>query len=281
MNSFISKTEGLNTELSNASRRMAIDFRNAIDTRLKQAIPAYKEAARQFDEFRTMVPETLLQYGNPQKEVFYGKLKNAEGKLFEKIQDVISRSKQGGSSSILDINTRKNLEQNLLKLEQTNPTAIKQMGYNSAQEAIDDLAKKSDIGALFKEVSGVEARTSMPKSIQTAALGVAETGRGIIEGVANKAGLAMGSKSMKAVAAPMQQMNKIFKASDDKLRGLAERMAQSQDKLAQNTGEKLLQALDNKGDVSRNAILFTILQNPNLRGQIQEDDVMDVPDNGR
>lgn len=258
-NQLIDTLKGIQTEGAVFTRKLAFDFKNSLDNALKENIPEYAEASRKFSDFRTSVPETIVNKDIPSEYSNFsmGKAKAADENLFSASKSMFERSQLRGESNKVETETFVKLARNLRGLEKSNPEAIKKMGFANAEEAINAIRNSSDKEAMLRQVYGVEPRGGLKHSLTTETLGYGM-------GLANKAGLA--AKSIDKMS------SSLFKAPSEQLQSLAGRL--KADPAGARYGEALENAINSKNDNLKNAALFSILQNPDLRLHLENE-----PDN--
>jgi len=263
-------------EVGNFAGVLASDLRQSIINKLKTASPEYRKAAEDFSQFRKLIPETIMGYGNPYKDVYMGSLKNAPGDLFQKTKRMLESYQKIGTSGEEGTLTALKLFENLKELEKINPEAIKQMGYESADQAISDITRKSNLNVLKQEVSGNEPRAGLGTEIKSGLSGASTTARGYALSAINRLGVAAGSKSAqglaevgKAVSAPLKAPAKIFELPTQTLSSIADAMEASGSSKLKDAGSKLKRAIEldakERGSVATRATLFTLMQMPEAR----------------
>lgn len=259
----INNLSGINSEVANTARKLAVNLRSVTDNKLKDAIPAYKEAAKQFSEFRSSIPESIITKGLPQEysNTMLGKLKKADEKLFKSSKELIEQAQTPGTANKDALETMTTLSDNLKKLEKVNPAALKEMGFETAQDAIEKLEKASQRQSMLKQAYGTNPQVGINTLLSGQLFGFATTGAGQGLSIANKAGQVVGSDLAKKSAA-------LFKAPDNELKGVVNKLKQM--KGGERFASALETAINNKNEGLKNAALFSILQNPELRLQLED-----------
>lgn len=262
------KLAGFNSDQAHLAKNVGTDLANALDQNLKSSIPEYQKAARSFEEFRRLIPETIISKGTPDQygKVYMGSLKNPELKLHEATEMMLKKAKLPGEAAVEGRKTFETLRRNLGVLEQNNPKAVKGLG-GTSEEVTGKLKRQADELAMIRQAQGFDPQEGAKNVIGGAISGLSSTGRGISASLANKAGMVN-----KAVgqSAPVRVASKVFNAGNDQLLRLA-------GKLKANTatsqmGEALERALNNKNEVAKNAVLFKLMQNPEYRNLFKDEE---------
>lgn len=270
IDAFVGRFEGSRNRTSaedailNNLRRLRTDLSNTIKTE----IPAYKNAASRFEEFRRLVPETIMSGDVPRdiSQVYMGDLKNAPQKLFNYLGKLVKSSTAGGTSNretkTAFVNTIKGMKQfeaneaaRIAKGE-----AKEQVLKRSAKDYEKTIKEFADDAQARRSAETLEERTSTYKTLGSAALGAGESGRAKIMAAANIAGRA---------AAPISKNAK-------KLMELpAEKMLQYADRLDTiglgHLGTALRTGVQSGDQQKIKAAMFVIMQNPNARNSIEEE----------
>ena len=89
--------------------------------------------------------------------------------------------------------------------------------------------------------------------------------------IANKAGVVYGKMGSVAQNPVLNVGKKLYAASDDALRDLSKTLDGIPGQ--KSMSDALNKALDSKDSVAKNAVLFSIMQNPNLRSVVGSDNL--------
>lgn len=254
------------SEVGMATRDI-ISLRNSLDQALKSNLPEYRAAAQRFYEFRSKLPETFIRGETPQEltDKIYGGLKNKESELFGKIRGTIANATKGGGaveSKTIHANLLKNVEE-LARIEsdkiakgviKPGEDIFSLMG-TTPDKFLSDFGKAADISAARSSAQGT-ALTAEGADIVKESIGIpAMVGQG---GVVRAAGWAG-----RRVADVKGMGNKLYSMGPEQLMGVVEKLAKNP---AHSVKARALQdAIANSDTAKKNAILFTIMQNPNLR----------------
>lgn len=259
-----SKLSGLGGEVAPIAQRQGLKLAGALDQSLKSQIPEYADAAQKFYDFRSSIPETILQPGIPvdKRTVYLGDLKNKEAELFDAAKDLFSNAQMPGAAVTSGARAGlKELGQNLQTLGRTNPEAVQGLG-GSPQEVYANLRDKANQLAMIKQSMGVDPHQGLNKTILGQVVG---SGQGLGLNIANKVGRAV---KVAGQSGPVQLGTKLYSSSNEDLLGLAQYMKESP--ATKLLGDSLETALQNKTDFAKNAILFRMLQDPSYRGLLKE-----------
>lgn len=258
------RLNGLNSDVANISRQRGHALAQSLDNQIKNQIPEYKLAASQFSQFRSSIPETLLQPGLPSelRTKQLGSLKNKETALYKAASHVFGDAHMPGSSTVNGPRAAMGeLGENLQKLEKSNPAAVKGLG-GSAEDVAKKWQTQADRMAVLKQSQGVEPHEGLKKTIVGQVIG---SGEGFTYNMANRAGRI--SKSI-GQSAPVKASARAFAAGNDSLMQLASHLKTT--KGGQPLGEALEKALNNKDEMAKNAVLFKMLQIPEYRNMLRD-----------
>lgn len=258
------KLGGLSSDVATIARQRGNSLAQALDNQLKVQVPEYKKAAAQFANFRSSIPETLLQPGLPAelRTKQLGGLKDKTTELYKGASNVFGNAHMPGSSTIEGPRAAMGeLSDNLQKLQKSNPEAVKALG-GSAEDVAQKWHDQADKMAVLRQSQGVEPHEGLKKTIIGQVVG---SGEGFAYNMANRAG-----KINKSIgqSAPVKTSQRVFAASNDALMGLAAHLKST--KGAEPLGEALEKALANKDDMGKNAVLFKLLQVPEYRNMLRD-----------
>ena len=122
---------------------LGYQFQSQAGDLLKQAVPDYATAADRFEQFRRLVPETIISGSTPVdiSGVKLGNLKNDEAKLFQATKGMIQGAEVPGSSNNNASETFKNFLNGLNQFDQSEAGRVE-----SGAISPDDLPKMIDSG---------------------------------------------------------------------------------------------------------------------------------------
>ena len=247
---------------------VAIDLQNNINQTIKNNIPEYAEKAKYFEEFHRLIPETILSKGwSPQTTgIYYGSLKNSDQKFVEAARTMLSLGQMSGTEADRARSTLNQIRKNLLHLDETQPETVKKFSRGlSGKDFGSKLRGQADELAMLHAARGLtpndppdlwrqgyEAISKLATGSKAPTLGAAHT---------------LG----KAVSGDMSKLTqRVYRASNDKLLQTAGFLKSSKVKPFAVYGDKLEQAILNKSESSKNAILNIMLQQPELRNLIKD-----------
>jgi len=251
---------------------MGYDFQYRIGSILKEAVPEYKIAANRFEEFRRLVPETIISGSTPVdiSGVKLSNIKNQEGKLFDSTRKMIQGSQNPGFGSSKDAETFSNFIKGLKQFETSEAQRVKQglIKKESTPKMIDSTDSQSkSIEKMVRDKADQSAmiqhawRVNPQESLQTAAKG-SLFGKGSVINVANKYGLYKDT----ITRTPVEITKKLLNAPEHEIRSIASKISDVPG--LENLGNALLKGLDNKDQAAVNAAIFSIMQNPLARLKI-------------
>jgi hypothetical protein len=268
--------DGDNSFLASQTKEAVADMVRGVDTTLKNAIPEYRLAAKKFAQNRSSTIEQAMSGHVPveQSNIKYGKTKNADLKLRNKLEDLLQGATTEGSGNKGEVKGAYFLlKEKLRQLEKSNPEAFKAMGTN-ADDLIRSIRDKADDSALIQAYSQQNPRSTIPKDPASivSSLGGSMNSKAI--GFSNKMGLWKVPQKLEnaALAAPRLTKKALFDMPLEGLSSIAGKFAAAENPQAKKFGEALMKAINNKDQVAKNATLFAIMQNPNLRQMLDLDD---------
>ena len=220
--------------------------------------PMVRQAARdglQYlqSDLQTQVPELRAN------DAAYNALKNAQklfGKRYNAQDQLVQSTKQAnllersGKESISGVSAKQQLQNAMDQIRKVSPDFADQM----EQKLGDTL----DTFQLAKQANSPDVNLSSLKSSL------------------NKSGSWIGAKAGEGLHAisknPVMEASKsLYSATDDALRGFSQKLGTQGGETGQRLSQALNSALDNKNQMAKNAILFSIMQNPMLRNLVGAD----------
>ncbi len=253
---------------------LGFEFQGQIGDLLKNAVPEYKIAAERFEQFRRLVPETVISGSTPVEisNVKLGNLKNDEAKLFQSTKNMIQGARMPGSGVNTSKETFKNLINGVNEFEQSEAQRLAsgQIAANEEMPKLVDMANESQASGLQKQIKDRADNSALlqqawrvnPQESAATSIKGAMFGRGSVVNMANKYGLYKDTLS-KPVTAPAKLASNIYKASEEQLKQLAQHMSEIPG--LQSVGKALMAGLENKDVSGVNAAIFSIMQNPQAR----------------
>lgn len=273
----IEKIQGMklpSPELQEAEKILR-GLRNNLDERLKQTIPEYATAARRFYDFRRAYMEQPISGAmSPEvNDILYSTLNKAEPKLIGAYEDLIARS-TADSHATADVETNfsklmgalTDFEQKELSL--LSQGKIKEPVMPGAKQFMQQISDYSDDAAVRRQTRKTQESQGGEKAFAKNLLGLGETGRGMALSAGYYTGRITASKPAQKVA---RMSRNIYNAPAETLASLGESLKAN--KKTRSLGVALLEGIQNGDAQKRNAALFTIMQNPNARAIVEEQDV--------
>lgn len=259
---------------------LGYEFQGQIGGLLKSSVPEYKIAAERFEQFRRLVPETIISGSTPIdiSGVKLGSLKNDEAKLFSSAKNMIQGARMPGTAAMESKETFKNFLNGLNEFSQNEAQRVKlglikntdvpkliDQTSGSQTQAMEKLIKeKADQSALLQQAWRVNPQESAGTSIKGSIFG-----KGSVMNLANKYGLYKDTL-LKPVKAPAELSKQLYNSSETQLKGLAQKMSEVPG--LGNLGKMLLEGIENKDKSGINAAIFSIMQNPQARILVNGDE---------
>ena len=263
----------------------ALNLRKAIDVELKNSIPEYRHAAERFAQFRNSIPETILGSGKSSEanNVIFGKLRDKDTKLYEGVKRLIEGATRAGTSSSESKSVLVKLRTALKEIEASEAAQIRvgklnpkdsvfaKMG-QTPEEFIQTIKNNADASAAKHAALGMNPHAGVETTIKGAVTGIANTGRGTLMTSANKFGL-YADRPIKAIkiaaAKPAELGRQLYNLTNDQYIKLSQKL--HLDPSTTVYGKALEDAIKNSDMAKRNAVLFSMLQQKNIRNMLNEE----------
>jgi len=224
-------------------------FNQSLTNGLEEQVSGFKQALKDYHDYSSSLEQFPKKGVDLSKESQYGKLDKDK---FTKL--MTTRIQEGGKLGTANKDIRTGFNEMVSALE-SNPKLLKKSGLNLA-ELKKAVAEQGDVSSIWQGVHGYEPHSTFGKHVGWLDTGLAKT-YGISHGVG------------KAVTS----LGKMSQWPAEKLSSVAQ-------KLKMGTSKHLGEALENaiaKGDkFKQNAVIFTILQTPSakseLEGEFQSDE---------
>jgi hypothetical protein len=253
------------------------DFRKQVSNKLKESIPAYKQAAERFQRFNELVPETIISKDKPREisGVFFGNLKSEQkdNKLYDAIMDLLDKGTAPGTSSLKAKTAFTNILDGLKQFE-------KEELLRFGKGEISEPAFKKKALDFEKEIQGVSDKLGSIKlgMFERADSGQQAKGLNVLFGL----GEGLAGTSMRTANIVGRKMDKvadvtkaIYKMPHNKMMELSQKLKGIPG--LKTYGEYLEEGLNSNDLSKRNAALFTIVQNPQSRMLISAEDLEQSP----
>lgn len=253
-----------------------LDLRSQLSATLKKNVPEYRAQAEQFESWREVIEQLIAGPNDPVKsEIFYGKLNKGDKKVHEAILKLIEDASGTAASSGKDRTAftkfmNKLAEFQALDAERAN-RGVQRVAPDTEQIR-KFILQASDDANLRQSVR----RTSESRSIKP-------DWRELFIGKAPEYGAYLAGKTVRNWQKIMQKspvqgmiaMSKaVYKAPAQSILNLASKLETSGQ--FKGIGKALREAVENGDTAKKNAALFTIMQNPNVRAFISAEDFPDV-----
>ncbi len=260
----INRMKGDSSTLANYTRETVSDFRKDVNGLIRDQIPGYREASDRFNEFRKLVPESIIGKGVPTdiSGVRMGDLKKPDSRLLSGVQEMIQGSELPGSSTAEAKQTLGMLKQNLAKLENpdfTNQDILNKLG-GSSEDFLGDVRKAADTSAVIKQATGVNPQEGSKTLVKGLALS-STTGRGKLLGIANLAGRIQAK-------VPANLSTNVFNLPSTGLQSIADHLSGSENPTIKSLAASLTKGLQENNPATKNAALFALMQNKDARASI-------------
>lgn len=246
--------------------------RKNMSEQLKTDVPEYRQAAQRFAEYRQYVPETILSKSTPSdiSGVFMGNLKNAEGKLYKGLEELQSGATAQGSGGKPGRNAYDNLLKGMREFEFKEKLRNEDLIKQGKAPNSNPLAQSSD--EFEKTMSGFSDEANFLKDVQTVKSPFV-TGQNLISqvGQMGHSGALSTSLLVGRAKKPIQEISrKAYNMAPQKLGELATKMKASPG--LKILGQALEDGLANGDQAKKNAAIFSILQNPEARLYLDNED---------
>jgi len=245
-----------------------LTFRSSISDSLKKNVVEYRDTASRFEGFRNVL-EQVISRDTPSEvtQKFYGKLKNKENDLYRSIVDMVQNVQNPSASSGKSKTSFSNFMKSLDEFKSANP--------EKANELIDIPALRSFI----LDASDDSVLRDASKNVMQSR-GVMPDLKEMVIGKAQTTGTYLAGKTVKKIEGFAQKP--IIKGTSDFARRIYNAPAQSLTNIAsklettgkfKSLGKALRESVESGNTYKKNAALFTIMQTPNARILINDNDL--------
>lgn len=243
---------------------------------LKKDVPEYAQAAKRFAQTRSNLAETIITEGTHQDarkvKDMVGETLESENKLQKQIEKMLLTANRDGitpgNKTLAKLGQDLKLLQNeenlrILRGEvKPGQDVFSMMGYKDADDVLNSIKDAADKSAAMRTAQKTSLVEEGGKMILQRATGLGGVGQGVTARTANTLGRM--TKSGKNLG------QKIYSYGPEQLMGMANQLKQSQKGSA--LGQALEEAIQNNDMAKKNAVLFSIMQNPSLRFDVFESD---------
>lgn len=250
---------------STTLRNVITSFRKILNTKLNTASPEIEMANARFHDFRKLIPETMISItggqGKLPKDVFFGTLRNQDVQLRKSMEEMLSGAYGTGRQSLKGKEALGALERNLKDID-ADPVMSKLIPKDLVPHVKTAAEKVSAIEAGV----GTDPRPGVQKTLFGTLVG---TGQSTIQAIANMAGRVAQTEAGET----MGKMSKaLYNAPSESIQKLSQKLANSSNGAVQRYGQSLLDATIEGNTQKKNAILFTLLQRPDFRDFLRQED---------
>ena len=234
---------------------IAKNFMGDLNDKIAQYVPGFQENSDRYHNFLNMIPETIAD-----DDKFLSTAKDKESKISNDLNWLITRGGSEGRTGIDAKAIKFNLDKNVDMLE--SQEMLKKLfdpNYESVFDKMGMTAKD------FKDqISTLTQRQSTLQATQGFSTPVGFNPNKVPANVAYNASNIAG----RAMKKPVEIAKSVYEASDTALRGIADHLSQV---MPDNyLSSSLINALDNRSDAAKNAVLFAMMQNPKVRTSVSD-----------
>lgn len=260
--------EGIQSKDPNLARR-GYDYARGLGNSLKETVPEYKLAAERFKRFNEMVPETILSGSAPieMNQSFFGDSVKNPAKLLDKTKSLIEGVTKSGTGTQEAKETYVNLIKNLKQLEQeeavkvakgqiTKEKSIPSIFGETSESFGQKIKELGDQSALRQDILKVDPHASI--GAKNIASGIYGSGKGVALSGINKAGVL--TKKLE------NTRRYLASASNEQLSSVGDVLYKVPG--LENLATSLKEAIQSNNAAKKNAIVFSIMQNPTARDAI-------------
>lgn len=244
--------------------KIAGEFARNLKEKVYDQVPGLKTLSNQYHDYLNAVPETLIQGSQIPEyaDLWLGNLKNKDLAISKSVSQLLNKLRSPGTNSMEATTVVNNLKDTIAGFEKKYPGELAKYGFPNADKLVQELSDKADKFAIHRAVLGNEPRGKIGM-VDTLTNAVNVPWRGKAFHTANIVG-----KAEKVVS---DLGKKFFGAPDDALLRVAGTIDSTRGPSAVTSA--LRKAIAEKNTATKNAIMFTIMQNPDMRTLISGDDI--------
>lgn len=247
-------------------------FRQTLSNQLKTEIPEYGQAAQRFTEFRRLIPETILSKDIPSdvSGVYMGNLRNVDSKLYKAIEDLQMGATAQGSGAKTGRQAYENLMKGMKEFELNEKIRNDELIKKGITPNDNPLVQSSD--EFNKTMSGFSDEANFLRDIQTIKSPVITDTKQALSNIGGLGRTTLGTSLLVGkVKKPIADLSrKAYNLPAEKLNSLSQQMQQTPG--LKVLGQALADGLQNGDQAKKNAAIFSILQNPDARLLINDDE---------
>jgi len=259
-------------------------FKKQLDEKLKLEVPDYKTAANRYSSFiQTYLEQPISgRYDPTTKGVFYSKLATGKQDAKEAYEKLIRRTGEISQSSA---DSRSAWSELMKASEKFHAEELDRLAKGKISSVVgidpDSFAKNLDKNAIDsavrRSVTKSQEGTSGGKLSILEGLGLAPTGAGNLNMMMQKMGVVrkviVKSAQKPIIKGPADFARKIYNAPAQSLTNIASKLEANGP--FKSLGRSLRESVESGNAYKKNAALFTIMQNPNARVLIDDNDLED------
>ena len=249
--------------------REAFGVANQVRQELGTQVPAYNTAATRQYEFRGLLPEAVLNKGNPVDiaGMRVSGVKNYEGKLLNNLKMVVKGADEQGNPNSA---AKETLNSMLKGLEEFKANEYSRVSDGQIEKTLFDKfgIQPERIETFVKDAARQSANSAELAGETRVAPGGGSLGKAVeyTKAAADKAAVLAGKTYAKLGGAPnpvVKTGKLLYSATEPELQQFADRLQKVPGQA--EMGKALNKAIKEKNTAAKNAILFAIMQNPALR----------------
>jgi hypothetical protein len=224
-------------------------------------VPGYQDINQKFSKFEDAIETFVTGIPSESRSIMKGQ-KTEGSSLFKTAENVIEKSQLPfgmGNQQFKQLNMFKD---ELKNIQKNSPEILESMGIKNVDQYINGIKSAADIQSVARVI---EKAGQLQQSISP--LGYGYSGAYLSSNVAGRIAnpFISGTKAAtKALKLP-EMSNYLYQATDDTLNGIVNKLNSSG---YEHLGTALSNSMQNKSATAKNAVLFSIMQNPNVRKKI-------------
>lgn len=246
--------------------QIASDFSKSVRGSLEQSVPEAAELSKQYYNLNKYGLETLAGKGKVNPRDIKGFVSSDPIKDRQSIQWLLKRITTPGTSQEEVSNAMHYMKSGLSKLERESPGVFKALGIKNIDE-LDNMIR--DKSKLFSIANVLQGRSGVGEPISSNPIKMLAQGASSILTKGLYTGAKYGAKAANVAMKPVDFGRAVTSLPEEELTKVAQTLLNDKSKGSQSMGQFLMNAVQNKDSVQRNAALFTIQQNPKYRNLIK------------
>lgn len=258
--------------------------RTKFSNTLKVAIPEYGQASERYSQFMKLVPETITAGARPVgiKDEFFGTMNNQDQRLFDQLKKLNQGTTREGSATqpvresfvntVKGLKTFEQQEAERFAKGQISDSAFKR----TAREIEEEIKRNSDDAVARGSMDALSPHTGVATTFAKVLTGTGETGRAMSLSSANIAGRLSSKIGQSGQNNPISKViSSIYRAPQETTLALSQKLKTVPG--LEKYGKSLEEALNSSDSNRRNQVLFTIMQNPQARMFVNDEESTEQP----